>query len=1396
MALTRITKGVIKPNENYDTHNINSTGIITATKFVGTIETSNATITGGSITAATGTFSGNVSIGGTLTYEDVTNIDSVGLITARDGLKVLAGGANVVGVVTITDGVVTTNNLLTLKGTSWGDEEKVFTTYDRGSVHLGRFGVEADGAGQAGQLIFECGYGGSPVERVRINSLGRVGIGTINPVEVLHVLQRNNSAAEFRLENNEGYILLRSDNNLATYDAQSHIFRSRDGSDEYGKFDTDGRFGIGTNNPTGTLTIASGTFQSTTPTSTGDDIVISGNNSLGMQFLTLASNTSNNNIYFGDTDDPDVGMIRYAHANNSLQFQTNTEERLRITSDGELQAQREYAAVGINTFARFARKGNGGPHLEIGYNAVTSDYGYFGTGSAHGLGLRTNDTTALFIDTSQKVGIGTNNPQQMLDVRGNVVIGIDQVSGNPGTTVGITTIRGHHVNSVSDFAQLYFSNSKSAGGGTAPTASIRAIREGDNYGTSLSFYTNSAGSAGDGLERLRILSNGRIGIGTDTAPRDMVHIHNPAANASSYIQFTNANTAGTGINDGTLIGISQNNSNTDGTGSGFTILQKENAEITLGTNNLERLRINSAGTVRIKRAVSSSMGNDSIFLAIGDTENGANVNRMIGFGYNSNFGTSVYPASIGYTESDNSGNTRGHLIFATRNTTGATDVPTERLRIQTSGKTSFSYDATPANAQYGQIEISKNGASNADPDWSYLSFHRVGQIAWQQGIDSNGFVIAKTGGGTKDTLDTERLRITSTGNIGQSVTPSGWSTAQANDFFAYQIGSGMAMFGRGSGDLDRGGISCNYYNTASAQKYIGNGHAGRIYFEDGSIVFSNAAQNSAGADQAMTLNERLKIDPDGVLTTKQSNTNANSTNWNGAAIGIQNTHDTDSNASVLWFQNSAGGIDSGIQGIHEDAAGSGGARRGHIQFGTSGSDSSGSCVERLRIESHGDVAINTTDGDFGQTNGASNFAKGDPKLGVLGSIAIGNFSTTTTDFSQLSFYRRHGATAGANGRLQSTHNLGRISWNGASNDTSFPDDVCSIQAVATGGDWWGAAARRATLQFHQYHGEALRIVNSNTQNYSGSSADNRYAEVQVRHKTPYSTDGGYPGGNQTSTNQINFSIYNEHYGGNRLAFRSGGASQFELETKTRDVGSGSYNDADVYFRSQYDGTLSDRIKIHASGSQEYKSRDGTMMLNLISNGGMQGGQDPDSTLWDSGSQSGWHYNRDGASFQVATRANSGYSNVYLNKNTGAGGSTDYRYIEFYWNTSQVGRISYNGSGNTNYGTSSDYRRKENNAAITDGIVKVKQLKPIRFNFKGQPADKVSQGFLAHEAQEIVPNACSGTKDGMKTDERGDSVPEYQQVDYGQFTPILTAALQEAIAKIEVLEAKVAALEGS
>ena len=105
------------------------------------------------------------------------------------------------------------------------------------------------------------------------------------------------------------------------------------------------------------------------------------------------------------------------------------------------------------------------------------------------------------------VGIGSTQPQQMLDVSGNVVIGRRQVTGNPGTTVGIVTIRGHHVDTNNEYAQLYLANSESSGGSTA---SIRAGREGDNYGTNLTFWTNSTGSAGNGSERLRIDKDGHL----------------------------------------------------------------------------------------------------------------------------------------------------------------------------------------------------------------------------------------------------------------------------------------------------------------------------------------------------------------------------------------------------------------------------------------------------------------------------------------------------------------------------------------------------------------------------------------------------------------------------------------------------------------------------------------------------------------------------------------------------------------------------------------------------------------------------------------------------------------------------------------------------------------------
>jgi hypothetical protein len=94
MAFTKVVGAGIHTQSNIDSHNIHSTGIITATRFDGPFSSINV--------SGAATFSGNVTIGGTLIYEDVTNVDSIGIVTARSGLKVLAGGANIVGVVTAT----------------------------------------------------------------------------------------------------------------------------------------------------------------------------------------------------------------------------------------------------------------------------------------------------------------------------------------------------------------------------------------------------------------------------------------------------------------------------------------------------------------------------------------------------------------------------------------------------------------------------------------------------------------------------------------------------------------------------------------------------------------------------------------------------------------------------------------------------------------------------------------------------------------------------------------------------------------------------------------------------------------------------------------------------------------------------------------------------------------------------------------------------------------------------------------------------------------------------------------------------------------------------------------------------------------------------------------------
>ena len=176
--------------------------------------------------------------------------------------------------------------------------------------------------------------------------------------------------------------------------------------------------------------------------------------------------------------------------------------------------------------------------------------------------------------------------------------------------------------------------------------------------------------------------------------------------------------------------------------------------------------------------------------------------------------------------------------------------------------------------------------------------------------------------------------------------------------------------------------------------------------------------------------------------------------------------------------------------------------------------------------------------------------------------------------------------------------------------------------------------------------------------------------------------------------------------------------------------------------------------------------------------------------------------------QVMATGNS-QSNELIRWNNTNTTNTNHTLSFFKRNGTTTGSITQTGSS-TAFNTSSDYRLKENEISISDGIDRLKQLQPYRFNFIVDP-DTIVDGFFAHEVQDIVPEAISGEKDAMYPEVlyvEGDEIPEGknigdvkeeakinpQGIDQAKLIPLLTAALQEAITKIETLEAKVEALE--
>ena len=167
------------------------------------------------------------------------------------------------------------------------------------------------------------------------------------------------------------------------------------------------------------------------------------------------------------------------------------------------------------------------------------------------------------------------------------------------------------------------------------------------------------------------------------------------------------------------------------------------------------------------------------------------------------------------------------------------------------------------------------------------------------------------------------------------------------------------------------------------------------------------------------------------------------------------------------------------------------------------------------------------------------------------------------------------------------------------------------------------------------------------------------------------------------------------------------------------------------------------------------------------------------------------------SSKIYAKTNNGYGIISEQAVTGqycytsnalTNGGTFYHFL-ILENGTQRGSITSNGTATT-YGTSSDYRLKENIAPMTGALSTVAQLKPVTYKWKSNGSD--GQGFIAHELQAIVPDAVVGEKDAVNED--GSIKP--QGIDTSFLVATLTAAIQEQQALITQLTARITALESA
>ncbi len=691
---------------------------------------------------------------------------------------------------------------------------------------------------------------GSGNERMRITSGGNVGIGTTSPDTLLHIESTSNASSPiFTIENDNDIKLklgaVRStagtapDSTFIAYDGDLRFIADADSTTEVVRIDSSGNVGIGTTSPLAKTHIKASNAGGDSAAS-GTLIVEQGS---APSIQLLSANSQTQTIKFADPQSSQIGRISYSHPSDAMFFVTNGAEKMRITSAGnvgigttsptqKLQVDgriripynssnsyyfgQDNGSIGYGSMHPFD---NGGNYTFDTYYVSTGSYKFkyngteifrlrntgafaFGSGGndygTSGQILKSNgNASPTWIDGSAIPGVpsgsGTLNTIPLWtpdgDTLGNSIItqptsaevrvaGILKVN-SPVTGYSSTKIQTggfsdsqsgiNILNSTTGYGYILFGD----GSGADLYKGQIAYKHGDDF---MAFNTN-------GSERIRIDSIGRIGIGT-TAPTTKLNVSGSiAVSSGSYLSFIDSNLNYNKIGRNTSVGGIQIT-----TGGNATMNLLDNGNVGIGTTSPSQ-KLHVKGNILVE-------DNDStdIVAQIGNSGDDGWVN-LYANGTSTAF---IGSNAVSYLNGGNVG-------------IGTTS-PQYPLHVAGS----FSATAPTGNGvlmglyngTHGHIQM--NGSAG-----SYIDFS-------QSGVDHKGRILYDNGANyfRLDTNGTEKMRITSSGNVGIGTT----SPASKLD-----VQGGMSQFSTtltNNEDWENSPISINERgqvgSTQSADKYAPN----------------------------------------------------------------------------------------------------------------------------------------------------------------------------------------------------------------------------------------------------------------------------------------------------------------------------------------------------------------------------------------------------------------------------------------------------------------------------------------------------------------------------------------------------------------------------------------------